>query len=84
MTKSEIEVRVIDVQPGDVFLAGCSGDLVVTKLDGEVGAWCRYTITGKRTNIQVSRLQRDYARAGTVATARALRKLAALDKAARK
>lgn len=76
MAKNKSRVRIIDVQPGDVFLVdGNSGDLVVTKLDDTIGAWCRYTGTGKRTKIQVSRLQREYARAGTIRTARAKREL---------
>lgn len=66
--------RTIDVRPGDAFDYGNGVACVVIQIKGNV-ATCRNTSDGRRTRIQVRRLQTEYRRLGSRGTASALRKL---------
>jgi len=84
VTKSEIKVRKISVRARDVFCMDGYSGVVVVRIEADGRAVCRNTRTGRSVKIRIARLQNEYRREGTTLARRALKKLAALDKAAQK
>jgi hypothetical protein len=79
--------RKIRVAIGDVFAPGAAFEypVVVEQIDAlRFRATVRNSDTGRRTNIQVSRLQREYYRCGEINAAAAHRALEQMDREAEK
>lgn len=70
-------VRTIDVRPGDVFNPGTFAMLVFEIVGDRARVRCARN--GRRSVVQVRRLQQEYARCGENETRRVQKKIAQLD-----
>lgn len=75
--KTAEQVRRIDVRKGDAFNHGSYAFLVV-EVTGDL-AKVRYVNKGRRSTLNVRRLQREYSRCGEVETLRVRRAIAKLE-----